>query len=607
MADLFIHIVYNYRIETHMIFNSWDSDMEAKRLYDLFMSNGKLNSAIIRRDWFKKSPLYKEIMEKSRELDIFKGVDIGHRIWFIKDGMNVGTCEKCGKPRLVMPKGHGNHVFTMCSCNRSFTEDSKRRLNFRRTLTRDKISADILSMSSGEFRLSSDDFKSTLAYMNSRPANYQFMICEKYKDFYSDLIRKTKDVLPIYKDAIDIPQRLYIYNNGLVKIPECPDCGRTLKFKNRFVGYAPCPCNELERSQATRAKSYLARIPTLIDTNRYDILEYPKRLSDGMKIRCKKCGEETIVRMTCGRLNTLNHNSLLCKHCENFNGTSKTEKDIVEFIRTIAPVENIVENDRSVLNPKELDIYIPSQKLAFEYDGLYWHCDEDGDVKKHLRKTLDCEVKGIHLVHVFENEWNEKQNIVKSRIRNLLGSYDHTIYARNCVVREIDGKESLEFQWKNHIQGGVNSKVNIGLYYEDELVSLMTFSKPRFSKKYEWELVRFCNKCGCHIPGGASKLLKHFERTYRPKSIVSYADRRWSMKSESTLYNRLGFLLVSESSPNYWYIKDGELFNRIQFQKHKLKDVLVRFDEAKSEWQNMQDNGYDRIFDRGNLVYVKLY
>lgn len=578
--------------------------MEVKDIEDLFLANGNLNSAILRRDWFKKSLLYKEIMEKSRALDIFEDVDIGHRIWFIKDGMKVGSCEKCGKPRLIMPKGHGNHVFTMCFCKRMFNESFKVKLVAHREDTRKRTLDDILTFTD-KYRLDFDKFNSTMEYMNSRPANYHFMICEKYKDFYSDLLRKTKDILPIDKDAIDIPQRLYIISNGLVKIPECPDCGKTLQFRNRFAGYAPCSCSELERSQETRAKSYLARIPTLIDINRYDILEYPHRLTDGMKIRCKKCGEETVVRMNNGRLNTLNHNSLLCKHCENFNGTSKAEKDIVEFIRTIAPGENIVENDRIVLNPKELDIYIPERKLAFEYDGLHWHCDKDGDAKKHLRKTLDCEARGIHLVHLFENEWKEKQDIVKSRIRNLLGSYDKTIYARACSVKEVPSRESLEFQWKNHIQGGVNSKVNLGLYYEDELVSLMTFSKPRFSKKYEWELVRFCNKLNHHIPGAASRLLKHFERTYHPKSIVSYADRRWSMKSESTLYNKLGFSLVSESSSNYWYVKGGELFNRIQFQKHKLEGLLDKFDKSKSEWQNMQDNGYDRIFDCGNLVFVK--
>ena len=285
--------------------------MEVKKIDDLFMSNGNLNSAILRRDWFKKSVLHKEIMEKTKSLDVFNGVDIGHRVWFIKDGMKVGSCEKCGKPRIVMPKGHGNHTFTMCSCNRTFNEKSHDKLIAHRADTRNSILDDILTFS-GNRRLGSDEFDSMLEYMNSRPANYQFMICEKYKDFYSDLLNNTKEVLPIDRDCIDIPQRLYICNNGLTKVPECPDCGKALKFKNRFAGYANCPCGELERSQNTRAKSYLARIPKIIDLSRYDILEYPHRLSDGMKIRCKKCGEETVVRMTCGRLNTLNTNSSLC-------------------------------------------------------------------------------------------------------------------------------------------------------------------------------------------------------------------------------------------------------------------------------------------------------
>ena len=578
--------------------------MELKGIDDLFMSNGKLNSAITRRDWFLKSPLYKEILEKSSALDVFRDVGICHRIWFIKDEMVVGTCSKCGKPRLVMPKGHGNKTFTTCFCHRSFNEDSRKRLLEHRTETNQRMLECILKQSSS-IRLSDSEFNSTLEWMNSRPANYHFMPCEKHKDFYSDLVFKTREFLSM--GAIDIPQRLYIVNNGLNKLPRCPKCGKPLKFKNRFVGYSPCPCTELERSQETRAKTYLVRLPQLIDASRYEILEYPTRLSDGLKIRCKKCGKETTVRVNNGRMNTMNHNTLLCKHCEQFNGTSRTEKDIVDFIHSIVPHDNILENDKRVLGGKELDIYIPERKLAFEYDGLYWHSDEDGDTKKHLVKTEGCESNGIHLVHIFENEWMEKREIVKSRIRNLLGSHDETVYARYCEVKPVRGKESLEFQWMNHIQGGVNSKVNFGLYRAGELVSLMTFSKPRFNRKCEWELVRFCNKLNYHVPGAASRLLKHFEREYHPKSMVSYADRRWSMNSESTLYHRLGFKLDSTSAPNYWYVKGGELFNRIQFQKHKLRDILEKFDESKSEWKNMQDNGYGRIFDCGNLVFVKTF
>ena len=135
----------------------------------------------------------------------------------------------------------------------------------------------------------------------------------------------------------------------------------------------------------------------------------------------------------------------------------------------------------------------------------------------------------------------------------------------------------------------------------------MTFSKPRFNKKYEWELVRFCNKIGYHVPGGASKLLKHFERTYNPKSIISYADRRWTMNSNNTVYDKLGFKLNSISQPDYWYWKDSEFSHRSKYQKHKLKSLLQTFDASKTEIQNMTDNGYRRIFDCGNLVYVKEY
>ena len=135
----------------------------------------------------------------------------------------------------------------------------------------------------------------------------------------------------------------------------------------------------------------------------------------------------------------------------------------------------------------------------------------------------------------------------------------------------------------------------------------MTFSKARFSTSYEWELVRFCNKLGYHIPGAAGKLLKYFEQNWKPKSLVSYADRRWS---QGKLYKALGFVLDHISTPNYWYFKPSNtsvLYNRIMFQKHRLHTVLKDFDESLSESANMQNNGYMKIYDCGNLVFVKNY
>lgn len=571
--------------------------MELKNINELFTSTGKVNSAILRRDWFKDTSLFKYIMEKSSELNVFgERVELSHRVWFIKDNMTIGECPVCHKPLLIMPKGHGNKTFTICSCKKNYNESSKSNLVMNREHHYSET-IEYIKKHSKHQTLSDECFNSILDEMNSRPYNYQFLPSDKYKDFYSDLVFKTKDVLPI--DVYDTPQRLYIVSHDLKSLPICNHCHNEMKFINRFVGYN-CPCQRLEKSQETRFKSYLRRIPTVINQDKYEIVDIPKKLCDGLTIRCKKCGLDSVVRVDDGRLNHLNKNSILCKHCGQYNGTSRSEKDISDYIRLFVNPDEMVENDRTILGGKELDVYIPNMKLAFEYDGLHWH---KNDSERHLEKTMLCEQNGIHLIHIFENEWLYKQDIVKSRIKNLLGVYDKIIYARKCEVRIVDSKESFEFQLENHIQGGVNSKVNLGLYYENELVSLMTFSKPRFNKKYEWELVRFCNKLGYHVPGGASRLLKHFERAYNPKSIVSYADRRWS---QGNLYSKIGFKLVSASKPNYWYFNsDKVLGSRVKYQKHNLSNILKTFDKSKSEWMNMKDNGFDRIFDCGNLVFVK--
>ena len=259
-------------------------------------------------------------------------------------------------------------------------------------------------------------------------------------------------------------------------------------------------------------------------------------------------------------------------------------------------------SDRTLLHPYEVDIYIPERKLAFEYDGLFWHNSVNKPDNYHLEKTERCEESGVQLIHVFEDEWMNKRPIVESRVKNLFGVYDKTVYARKCSVVEVDSKTSRTFQEENHLQGSVSAKVSLGLKYDGELVSLMTFGKSRFSKKYDWELLRFCNKLGYHVPGAASRLLKYFERQHHGESLVSYADRRWST---GNLYRRLDFSLDHKSRPNYFYQKGQMRYSRVAFQKHKLKDMLKVFDPAQTEVENMMNNGYYRIFDCGNLVFTK--
>lgn len=278
-----------------------------------------------------------------------------------------------------------------------------------------------------------------------------------------------------------------------------------------------------------------------------------------------------------------------------------------EEIKNFLQLENVIFDAENIIPNNKLDVYIPDHKLAIEFNGLYSNAHSIDKTKYyHLNKTKLCEEKGILLLHIFENEWidDNKRDIWKSIINGKINK-NQRIFARKCEVKEITNNNKLikSFLEENHLQGLAGSSVKIGLFCDDELVSLMTFGKTRFSKKYEWEMIRFCNKKFISIVGGASKLYKYFTNNYNPNNIISYSDKRYS---NGSLYEKLGFKFSHNSNPNYWYFKlpDITLYSRVKFQKHKLESQLENYIDSKSEIENMIDNGYLRIFDCGNTIYI---
>jgi hypothetical protein len=142
------------------------------------------------------------------------------------------------------------------------------------------------------------------------------------------------------------------------------------------------------------------------------------------------------------------------------------------------------------------------------------------------------------------------------------------------------------------------------LFNGEELVSLMTFSKNRFKKdSNELEMVRFCNLLNTNVVGGASKLFKYFIKNHNPNKlpVVSFADKRFF---KGKLYEKLGFTFVKNTSPSYIYWKDNKILNRMSCQKHKLHKLLNEFDPIKTEYENMLNNGWRRVWDSGNLKWV---
>jgi hypothetical protein len=277
---------------------------------------------------------------------------------------------------------------------------------------------------------------------------------------------------------------------------------------------------------------------------------------------------------------------------------SNPEKELAEII---SKHTDVCVNSRKIIAPQEIDIYLPEYRLGIEFNGIYWHSELAGTQRDyHLNKTKRCEKSDVRLIHLFENEWYHKREIVLSRILNLINK-SNSIGARKCNIKEISTEEKRKFFIETHIQGDTVSSINLGLYNEGILVSSMSFIKSRFNKDLQWELVRFSNKLNTTVTGGANKLFQYFIKNYNPNSIMSYSDKRWNT---GHLYKKLGFKYSHTSGPNFWIIKNTELVHRIQYQKHKLSKTLKNFNPDLTAWENMRLNGYNRIWDCGNDVFV---
>jgi len=352
---------------------------------------------------------------------------------------------------------------------------------------------------------------------------------------------------------------------------------------------------------------------------------YLKKVKNNFKYYSTKYNDKFILHFDFQQYWRGNSFDVTCKNCTNrftshsrdlrcyscnpkIKGFSKEEKELKSYLVDELKL-NVIENDRKILHRKEIDFLIPEFNIGIEYNGLYWHSELEGKTKNyHLDKTVLANKNGISLIHIFSDEWLNKGDIVKGRLQNIFNKINTKIYARKCNIVEIKPKIKDVFLNKYHIQGKDRSSVKLGAYYNDELVAVMTFGNTRRalgSKNNivgEYELIRFCTNYNYSVAGIASKLLKHFIRKYNPKSIISYADRRWTLNSMDNLYTKIGFNLTSISSPGYWYLDDYLYrLHRFNFRKNVL--VENGSDPNKTEWEIMQEEGYTRVWDCGQFKY----
>ena len=332
----------------------------------------------------------------------------------------------------------------------------------------------------------------------------------------------------------------------------------------------------------------------------YEYLGRIMRQRGGVKLKLK-CPFGHIITKGLGHFRSGNAGCGEC--CKKF---SQAEKDISIYIKSLDL--DIIENNRTIISPQELDIVIPEKMIAIEYCGLYWHGETKGKYKNyHLDKLKRCNEQGYRLITIFEDEWINKQEITKTRLKHILGCSDNKLYARKCAIKEISPKIANEFVNKYHIQGSTGSSIKLGMYNNGDLVSVMTFAKPSLSKGRKsfdnvYELSRFCSSV--HVVGGASKLLSHFKKNYEWNEIFTFADLRWS---EGIVYDKSGFDLDGTTKPNYWYFNQNKIGmvrkHRFNYRKDMLDKLFDDVDMTQTEWQIMQSQGFDRIWDCGNFKF----
>ncbi len=280
---------------------------------------------------------------------------------------------------------------------------------------------------------------------------------------------------------------------------------------------------------------------------------------------------------------------------------SKAEIDLYEYLISEFPDDEWLSNDKSIINPYEIDIVNLSKNIAIEYCGLYWHSEGSNGRKQdyHRNKYIKCKEKGIKLYTIFDSD---DINKVKSLLLKVLGK-TNKVGARKTKVIRIDSKQAMDFHRKHHLHSAIGGSFHCGLFLNDELLLVASFAKARYSKDYQYECSRITSHSDYTVVGGVSKVIKYFIKQESPESIVTFSDLRFG---EGNVYIHCNFERKPDTAPNYWYSFKYTpiLHSRIAFQKHKLEKKLEYFDLQKTEYENMILNGWDRIWDCGNAKYI---
>ena len=386
------------------------------------------------------------------------------------------------------------------------------------------------------------------------------------------------------------------YFNGKTKVCIiCPEHGEFWQAPNSHLqghGCKKCAMEATFKSTKLSKEEFVER-SNITHNNKYD---YSKSVFRNEKektcIICPEHGEfwqEVYHHMIgCG-----------CPQCT--IGVSDAEKEIFDFLKS--KNEKVINNDRSIISPFEIDIFLPEKNIGIEYNGLLWHSEKYGKEQYyHYNKMIRAEEKGVSLVQIFEDEYLHKKEIVKEKLLHIIGNNCGTkVMGRKCTVSLVDKSVGSQFMDKNHIQGHGLSTIYIGAFYDTKLIAAMSLLK----RGEEWELTRYAGKMGYVLQGVAGKIFNFFVKNYNPCVVKTFADRRWTINRDKNLYTILGFKEDSIIQPDYRYIlpNKAERFHKFNFRK-KILNKKFGLPLSMTESEMTKELGYYKIWDCGLIKYI---
>jgi hypothetical protein len=469
-------------------------------------------------------------------------------------------------------------------------------------------------------------------------------LIEKHPKYYTKLIKKDLELMQwinVHTLIQDIHLPAMIYSAVYQETNICKN-GNVKKFNRFSAGFqgcgpaAICKCtkeniatnvaitkqnytsSQLNAINDARAKTMLEKYGCEYNSQRADLKHIWARPKIPMLVHEKLTDYEWLnneynvkQRSLSEIADELNvYYSTVGDYCQRFGFTirptslrSLTEIAVSNYIKSLGV--NVIDSDRSIISPKEIDIYIPSASFGIEINGLRWHSHHPTSGKqenrnKHLQKTTSLSEKNIQLMHITDYEWANKTDIIKSMIGGKLG-LNQKIAARKCEVGTVSKDEEKKFLNINHLQGAIPSNICVGLYYNKQLVMLMSLGKSRFKKDVDYEVLRMCSALNFTVVGGVSKLVNKIKKLCPASTIVSYCDLS---KSNGGSYIKAGFTKLNQSKPGYFWTDGNVPISRYRCQKKKLKSWLLTFDPTLSESINMFNAGYRRYWDCGNAVLL---